>query len=222
MYGVKRKEFSKPVYWVIIILTLLTWFYVYELQFYPRSWSQQLQLERFPLVIGRWQGREVGFKIDYYDEERFGKLVGTQYLMREYISDKGDRLNLYIGYFNYRKGSEHHNPDTCFASQGWQISDRETVVFGTPVKQAVSMRISKGLDKARVFFWFQIKNGTMVNKWKHQIYLVKQGLLRDKADGVVVRITVYLSAKYGKEDILALQREFAEHVFELLPEYLPR
>ena len=214
-------QISKKLYWLIIAVAVLMAVYVYGLQFRQESWPEALQLNDLPLRIGKWQGVEKEFKIDYYDEGRQGKAVGTQHIMRRYTNDKGNALTLYVGYFNYRKGSEHHNPDTCFTSQGWQLLDRRIVSFGSPPHKAISMQAVKGLDRIQILFWFQIEDDTMINKLKHQLYLIKQGLLRNKQGGVVVRLTAPIIATGSAEKNLALEKEFAGEIFRILPEYLP-
>jgi EpsI family protein len=214
-------QISKKIYWLIIALMVIMAIYVYRLQFAQELWPEGLRLESFPLKIGEWQGFEQEFKLDYYDESRLGKTVGTQHIMREYTDDKGNSLGLYVGYFNYRKGSEHHNPDTCFSAQGWQILNRKVVAFGGPPRKAISMQVTKGLDRKQLLFWFQIEGDTMVSKLRHQLYLVKQSLLHNRANGVVVRLTAPIADRTSQEKIISLQKEFAGEVFELLPEYLP-
>jgi EpsI family protein len=119
------------------------------------------------------------------------------------------------------KGSENHNPDSCFTAQGWQILDRQVVAFGNPPKKAISMQVAKGLKRQQVLYWFQVKDDTMVSKWKHRLYMIKQGLLQKRVSGVVVRLTAPITDKISQKEILALQREFASEVVEVLPGYLP-
>jgi len=214
-------QISKKLYWLIIAVVVLMAVYVYGLQFRQEPWPEGLQLNDLPLKIGKWQGVEKEFKIDYYDEGRQGEAVGTQHIMRRYTDDKGHAVTLYVGYFNYRKGSEHHNPDTCFPSQGWQLLDKQIVNFGRSSHKAISMQAVKGLDRIQILFWFQIKDGTMISKLKHQLYLIKQSLLYNKAGGVVVRLTAPITDIGSAEKNLALEKEFAGEIFKILPEYLP-
>jgi len=215
-------QVPKVIYLVIVAIIILMIGYVYRLQASKEAWPEGLRLEELPFTIGEWQAdkEKEEFKVDYYNEDRQGQAVGTQHIIREYSDNKGNSLGLYVGYFNYRKGSEHHNPDTCFPSLGWQILNREVVTFGDPPQKAISMQVTKGLNRQEVFFWFQTEEGTMVNKLKHQLYLIKESLFNNRANGIVVRLTARI--KDGSSDeILALQKEFAQEVFNILPDYIP-
>jgi len=211
---------SKGLYWLIIALAVITSVYVYRLQFQGQAGIEDLDLNKLPLTIGRFRGVEKESKIDYYDESRLGKKVGSQYIIRGYSDSAGNSLDLYVGYFNYRKGSEHHNPDTCFAAQGWQLLDRHVVSFGSPPREAISMQVVKGLNRIQILFWFQTESSTLVNKWRHQLYLIKQSMLGNSARGVVVRLAVPINNIVEAEKALTLEKEFAGDLFKILPEYL--
>ena len=89
-----------------------------------------------------------------FSQEILNVLKPTAYMFREYVSDSGVPVYLYIGYHGGGNGSgEIHSPKHCLPGGGWFKSFEQEIVFDTGNKKinVVKACYSMGEEKRYVF-----------------------------------------------------------------------
>lgn len=178
-------------------------------------------LEKLPVVIGDYEGKEDSFSQAVYDE-----LNADKHVYRHYRNSLGGQIELYIGYYGTAKGGRTgHNPYACFPSSGWGIIETDTVKLADQSYQKdiqVNYMLTKKEDTyIAILHWYQ-SMGTKVVKtgMKQNIQRFLGKVLGNRNDGAFVRIsTVTRSGDIdeAKRTISA----FSEKILELLPNYWP-
>jgi len=82
----------------------------------------------FPLEIDQWKGVK-----GELDQEVYNILGVEDYILANYRKDSGERVNLYVGFYQSQKeGDIIHSPKNCMPGAGWKITDTtiETVNTG--------------------------------------------------------------------------------------------
>jgi EpsI family protein len=178
-------------------------------------------LENLPMEIGGYIGTESRFPQSVYDA-----LNADLHVYRVYRNDRGDWLDLYIGYYGTAKGGRTgHNPYACFPSSGWGIIETGTVQLSG----------SQGAKKADVNYMLTKKDGVFLNvlHWyqsdadkvldtgfKQNLQRFVGRVLRNKNDGAFVRISTE-AKESGVEAAKVRIMAFGEDILALLPQFWP-
>ncbi|MDD5772196.1 MAG: EpsI family protein [bacterium] len=187
-------------------------------------WPKDLDLSRFPRIIGDW---EVTEELPVTDEllpteVREGRAIGFKSFSRKYTNKEGNSVWLYIGYFNYEKGAYSHNPARCYLSQGWTVMDEKIEKIEMPGDVNVNrMSAQMGPVQQIVLFWFQIDNGVYTDKFKHRLKILKNALFNGRLDAVIISLTCD-TEKDNINNIVRFEKDFAKEVIPVIPKYLPQ
>jgi EpsI family protein len=177
--------------------------------------------EDFPLQIASWRGDEQSL-----DAKVLQVLKVDDYILRQYWSDEGGPVGLYVGYYkSMREGATYHSPKNCLPGSGWYFVETGTSQLGVMDHRGQPVEVNrfiiqKGLDKQLVLYWYQDRGRVITSEYWAKIYMVVDAMTKHRTDGVFVRITV----PFTREDeahALEQGKRFAEKLFPLLQDYLP-
>ena len=184
-------------------------------------------LSEIPQQFDNWRGR------DYppLTPEVMKVLGADDYVNRSYATRDGQRVGLYIGYYeSQRQGDAIHSPLNCLPGAGWQPLEKAytsipvTRADGSTVTITVNRYvIEKGLDRQVVLYWYQSHGRVIANEYRSKILMVYDAARLNRSDAALVRIT---SPRLGSDanaerDAEARAIEFVTKVFPLLDGILP-
>jgi EpsI family protein len=176
----------------------------------------------FPGKIGNYDKKEdISF-----DPQTVRILAATDYLQREYISNKNQRLNLFIGYYaSQKQGKQIHSPKHCLPGSGWEETRYQNQWIPIPAKngQGITVNkylVSKGLENNLVLYWYQSRGRVNTNEYLERLYLVWDAIYRKRTDGAIVRITVPFNEK-SKQQVLNDGIKFVQELTPILDTFLP-
>ena len=178
-------------------------------------------LAEFPRTLGDWtlvSDQEM-------DKQSLEILKVDDYFMRNYRNSKGEIIGLYIGYFSLqdvRKGI--HSPRQCLPGAGWNPVNiaihRMTAAGHNPETAPVNkFLMGKGLERQLYLFWYHGRGRIYASEYWNKIYLIWDGLTRNRTDGALVRVNIPVVA--NTEDALKTQSDFIQLFLPLLKEYIP-
>ncbi|WP_169309261.1 exosortase C-terminal domain/associated protein EpsI [Desulforhopalus sp. IMCC35007] len=216
---------KNKVHWArvltLIILFGCTW-YILQFTSTVSPVSIKKSLSSFPQVIGNYK-----LSNSFQSSAGVLELLGVNdYIQYNYVSDAGDNINLYVGYYRAVgvEGS-YHSPKNCIPGGGWGIDRIKKVGLNQGIeggtKSTVSeMLIRSGDEYQVVLYWFQNRGRVIASEYWEKIYLVLDALFKGRRDGSFVRIISYApNAEITETE--ARVRVFAEKVMPLLENYLP-
>jgi EpsI family protein len=136
-------------------------------------------------------------------------------------------VNLWIAYYaDQAAGSAAHSPRSCIPGGGWLIKDLSARTIDSIQTNGVPLEVNrllirKGDYTQIVYYWFKQRNRNITNEWLVKWYLFWDGMTRNRTDGALVRLTVYVTP--GEDLSVADQRlvDFLGAVFPRLAEYIP-
>ncbi len=181
----------------------------------------QTNLEKLPLQIAGYQGREDAFPQSVYDV-----LNADLHLYRHYRAAQGPEIDLYLGYYGTAKGGRTgHNPYACLPGAGWAITQSGEAVLrtdGYPEGVRVNYVVASkdGLHNVMLHWYQSAGDKVLATGLQQNIQRFKGRVLHNRNDGAFVRVSTLV-----KEQEIAQGRErieaFAGTVLELLPAYWP-
>lgn len=175
----------------------------------------------FPMTVGSWQGKRGKLEDVYIDALKF-----DDYILADYANADG-LVNLYVAYYaTQRKGESAHSPRTCIPGGGWRITELSQVPIdgvnwrGKPflVNRVV---IRKGEYSQLVYYWFQQRGRDLTNEYMVKWYLFWDALTRNRTDGALVRLTLFVQPGKMAEADKQLN-SFAKAVSAPLSDYIPK
>lgn len=187
----------------------------------PEAQIARQPLKQFPSTIGEWQ--MIGEQA--IDEKAMAVLLVDDYLMRSYRNAKGDIVNLYIGYFRTQKeGKQVHSPRQCLPGAGWNIVERSELVLssqtGNPGKERInSFLMGKGSDRDLFLWWYQGRGRIYANEYLNKLYLIWDGLTKNRTDGALVRVNSPVKSRV--DETLKIEMGFIEALSHTLSAYIP-
>lgn len=183
-----------------------------------RAESIDVKIEDLPLELGNWRGKNVsglGLRSQ-------GILQLNSYVKRLYVSNKGEEVFVYVGYWK-KQGGEHqaakHSPAICLPSNGWKIHESQRKTLRTEGKSLVFNSIVAEFQQRKMLFnyWFFRGTETYWEEWKALLKISLGAFLYGRSDGGIVEVsTAFKSRKNSageKKGAEAVLREFLE-VFE--------
>jgi EpsI family protein len=188
----------------------------------PEAEITRRPLKEFPSKLGEWQ--MIGEQA--IDEQSMRVLLVDDYLMRSYRNAKGDIVHLYVGYFkNQRAGKQVHSPRQCLPGAGWSIVDRSELVLSSPTGNPGAQRINsflmgKGSDRDLYLWWYQGRGRIYADEYLNKVYLIWDGLAKNRTDGALVRVNS--SVKAGVEETLKIEMGFVEAISRYISAYIPQ
>ena len=176
-------------------------------------------LDRFPMRIGEWQG-----KTRYFAPEIYEKLGVSDSLLRVYFNPKGQRVWLYVGYYqSQRRGAQIHSPKYCLPGGGWSVLRQRVreipIPSGEPVR-AVEAVYQKGGEKEVFLYWYQSRGRYITSEYMQKLHMLLGALRYNRTDAAFVRYSVPVE----QDDVAKAVRigiGFIQQTVPILNRFLP-
>jgi exosortase D (VPLPA-CTERM-specific) len=180
-------------------------------------------LATFPMQIGDWQGRDQGM-----DQQTLDALKLSDYTMSVFTRAADPvPVAMWIAYYDTQvQGVSAHSPRACLPGGGWQI---ETIAeYEVPNVRAdgSSQRvnrvvISMGEQRQLVYYWFAQRGRTVTNEFLVKWYIFRDGLMMNRTDGALVRLTTFVGDAAQLPEADARMQAFMHDVDPKLGYHLP-
>jgi EpsI family protein len=201
---------------VLIMFGILVnaWAYLGEAHVQPQ------QLKNFPVQMGAWkqEGSDQRF-----DEQTMSILRASDYLLRGYRLENGQRASLYVGYYaTQRDGASYHSPLNCLPGSGWSMADPALITIKSPDgKSFVANKyvIENGSTRELMIYWYQGRGRIIASEYWGKVYTVLDSVRLRRSDAAMVRVTVPIMS--SNDAALESAREFAGVTSDVLTEYVP-
>jgi EpsI family protein len=170
--------------------------------------------ELVPRAFGPWRMLESGDPLTgvapHTDEQR-EQGVYDQTLLRTYAASSGERMMLALAYGRrQRQETKVHRPELCYVSQGFEILRKQAAGFdfgagSIPVTRLVAHSAAR---YEPVTYWIRLGDGFSSGAVETRVSLLKQGLLGNIPDGILVRVSSISPDGHGLQQDFAAQQKF--------------
>ena len=177
--------------------------------------------DKFPLVIGEWQGTR-----QFLDQQSIDTLEFTDYTYINYSKQNSPPVNIYVAYYeSQRKGKSIHSPETCLPGSGWcfRQAGRVTIPLSgeNPFFPVMRALMEKDDSTELVYFWFDQRGRILTNAYEMKIYNFWDALTKKRTDGALVRVITPISPSEKAEDADKRLRLFIKEITPTLNEFIP-
>ena len=190
----------------------------------PSAAIKRVPLAKFPATVGDWKRvSEQRLSSDIMDI-----LKVDDYFMGTYKNEKGDLIDVYIGYFEtQRDGKQVHSPRQCLPGAGWlRVKHMELPLpisgNGTRPFRNTSVNVDlmvKGDDKELYVWWYQARGRIYSSEYMNKLYLMWDSLTRKRTDGALVRINIPVNRSF--DESLSTISKFVMDIYDYLPQFIP-
>lgn len=200
-------------YLIVILLLVVTASMVYGLQ-YESSYDDEaglVDLQAFPMQIGRWTGRD--FPLD----EMVYEILETRAIIhRSFTAENGDNVFLSVVHYHDTK-VDFHAPEACIGGRGNKTrkTNKTITLFEGDKKiklDVAEMVTTRSSGQTLTYYFF--KSGRFVgsNYIKMRLSIAANKLAQNDARGSLIRISTTLTP--GNEAAAELLlKEFLEALF---------
>jgi EpsI family protein len=157
-----------------------------------------------------------------FDDQVLGVLKPTDYLVRNYVDQAGNRVGFYLGY--HGGGPETgpiHSPKHCLPGSGWQEVSMETDEMAVAGKKIHLVRAvyQNGYRKEMFLYWFQVQGKTLSSEYALKVAEVINSILHNRRDAAFVRVSLPFEGDPDQSRSLGEQfiRDFYPHIAAVLP-----
>jgi EpsI family protein len=173
----------------------------------------------FPCTISSWR-MEAEFT---FSSEVKSVLKASDLLSRRYVDERGDQVELYIGYHNGGKESgEVHSPRHCLPGSGWQTESGDNVALavGGGNLKAVKAIYQKGGSRLLLYYWYQVGRRSVSGEYALKVAEIANSALRGRHDAALIRISVPFKEDEGHATAVAdrFLADFLPAINAFLPE----
>ena len=176
-------------------------------------------LKNLPLSLGDWSGEELPLT-----EHIVAALNVDDFLNRTYTNRGGDRIEVYVGYYeSQRRGELIHSPKNCLPASGWEWvrKDRRTVQM--PNHEPITIndfRIVKGLSQDLVLYWYQGRGRAIADEYEAKLWMVADAMTHHRTDGSLVRLVIPIQDSEARARAAGVQflQAFYPHLTEFVPD----
>lgn len=188
----------------------------------PETIPERPDFTAFPSRLGQWRG-----DVDQLDQIYIDALKLDDYLLADYRSPNGARINLYSAYYgSQRSGVSAHSPRTCLPGDGWKMTefDQHTVdgveVNGQPLRVNRAI-IRKGGASQLVYYWFQQRGRVITNEYLVKWFLLSDSITRNRTDGALIRLTTLVGEPQDISRADARLSELARYAAPQFEKFVP-
>ena len=175
-------------------------------------------LGRLPMAMDGWQGQD-----DPLDERIVTALGVSDYINRAYNSGGGQRVNLYVGYYqSQRTGETIHSPKNCLPGAGWEpIRAGRLAIPMTSMASAVvnEYLVEKGPARYLVLYWYQAHGRVIASEYSGKAWLVYDAITRNRTDEALIRVVT--STRNGEDLARVRAVQFVQALFPRLNGFIP-
>lgn len=176
----------------------------------------------FPMQLNQWQGKRDRLEQIYIDELKF-----KDYILADFEDGNRHVVNFYVAYYDsQRKGESAHSPRTCLPAGGWEVKsfaqhNVDGVLPGNQPFMVNRVVIQKGENKQLVYYWFQQRGRVITNEYLVKWYIFWDALNRNRTDGALVRLTVFVQPGVTTDMADQQLTDFLKNIFNPLKKYIP-
>ena len=196
----------------ISIFLFSTWAYTSTLAHVSEK-SLIQPLDKLPTVIGKYTGTDLEL-----DRKVFDILRTEDLLFREYASDSGETVSLYVSFHGRQTSEAHpHSPRICMPAAGWMKSEnkiKKVILNDGQVLNTVKSEYGKGLDSVLFQYWYQTGSRYISNEWYQKFYMIIDGIFKHRTDVAFIRV----STSYDGRDIRNAEKRIDEFIRVLVTE----
>jgi len=202
---------------ILVAGVVLNWFKYRD----PRPVARQ-ELSRFPIYL------DGSLKIG--DDRRFPPPVemilgATDYVMRDYRTPAGQKMNVYIGFYeSQRTGRTYHSPQNCLPGSGWEISGWAPVQIATADGGSFTANrylVKRGSYRGVMVYWYQGRGRSNSSEYRDKAGTIMDSLIRGRSDGALIRVMTDIEGA-DHEKAVGEVVELASVVAARLDPYVPR
>ena len=201
---------------ILAISAVLFWNFEKPEEFAPN----RTDFVEFPMEIDGWKGRRDVMEQEFQDALKF-----DDYILADYLNDRGDAVNFYVAYYASQvKGRSIHSPRSCLPGGGWVVKNLEPKMLADGSGQQISVArvlITKGDSRQLVYYWTQQRSRIINNEFLIKWYLFWDGMAKQRSDGALVRFVMAVPPGEQVEEVDQRLAAFAESVTPMLPKHVP-
>lgn len=134
--------------------------------------------------------------------------------------------NVYLAYLTARRdGRSWHSPRQCIPGGGWQVTSFDIVKAndsdeGLPYNYNRMVIENRG-QKQIVYYWYDQRGRKLANEYVMKLWVIYDTLVKQRADGSLVRLMTPLLDKESEESADQRLREMARSLNSKLSPYVP-
>ncbi len=180
-------------------------------------------MQTFPMHIGDWEGRDVAVDQASLDTLQLSDMVSTAYVRRT----DGIPVGLWIAYYDSQtQGNSVHSPRACLPGGGWQIESLDEYTVPDVGVDGASLRVNRaviamGDQRQLVYYWFAQRGRNITNEFAAKWYIFRDGLLMNRSDGALVRVTTYVGDAAQLPEADARLQTFIRDIDPKLSYFIP-
>lgn len=178
----------------------------------------KMPFERFPTVVSQWR---MAGESQLSDSVQ-AVLKASDVLMRQYVNDRGEKVQLYIGYHDGGKGTgEIHSPKHCLPGSGWlEVSTARTELpAGAEKLNLVRAIYQKGDNKELFLYWYQVRDKSLSEEYSLKLAEITNSVLYRRRDASFIRISVPFQS--DEQKAIALAERFVSDFLPAIQGFLP-
>jgi len=208
----------KKQYLLSIALILIGGILGNLLRYTERMPDRPVTFEKIPYTLNGYVGSERQMETYAYDI-----LQADTTLLRDYTTEDGTIIELFIAYFNSQKyGSQIHSPKNCLPGGGWRIENIHPFMINLPDGTKIEsnrLLISVSNYQAVMLYWYETRSGLIRSEYGLKLDLVKNALLFRPTDAAIIRVTIDSNSGNAgdSEKIIEFLKVFYPYIEETLP-----
>jgi EpsI family protein len=173
-------------------------------------------LHAIPWQVGSWKAageQSIG-------PETEAVLKPDEYILRDYVSDSGRKVDLFVAYFkSLQNAYGPHSPSICLPGAGWLVSSSKIVNFpvagrngGIPVNLYT---MEKSNERILVIYWYQNDRDVWAEEYHAKLRLLPDLIRYRRSDVSLVRLVTTLDGSPLDSEVADCKR-FTERIFPIL------
>jgi EpsI family protein len=191
-------------------------------------------LGAFPSAFGEWRQMSE----DPIAADVAGELRADRLLSRTYVNTAVDTgvktstlhstvpaVGLFVAWFQSQRAgaSQPHSPKVCLPASGWIPAVTGEITLGTAAGAITVNRyiVANHAQRDVVLYWYEGPRRVTAGEWAAKFWLVADALRDKRSDTALVRV-VAQSGDGGDRAATAAATGFAQSLYPLLRENLPR
>ena len=180
-------------------------------------------LQTIPMHIGDWEGRDTAV-----DARSLEMLALSDYASSIYVRpQEGIPVGLWIAYYESQvQGASVHSPRGCLPGGGWQVESLDEYTVPKVRADGSSLQVNRAIismedQRQLVYYWFAQRGRNLTNEFAVKWYIFRDGLLMNRSDGALVRLTTYVGDASRVAEADARLQAFIRDIDPKLSYFLP-
>ena len=180
-------------------------------------------LQTIPMQIGDWEGRDTAV-----DARSLETLALSDYASSIYVRpQEGAPVGLWIAYYESQvQGASVHSPRGCLPGGGWQVESLDEYTVPNVRADGSSLHVNRAIismedQRQLVYYWFAQRGRNLTNEFAVKWYIFRDGLLMNRSDGALVRLTTYVGDASRVAEADARLQAFIRDIDPKLSYFLP-